>query len=67
MIAIHNLDAEPLTTTVTLDDCPPETKLLDLLGDDGTQLDQHRRAQLPLDGYGYSWLRVLAPGERRPV
>jgi trehalose synthase len=65
MIAVHNLGPEPRTVPVTLDDCDERCRLMDLLVAGTTQLDRSGKAELDLDGYGYRWLRVVKPGERR--
>jgi hypothetical protein len=65
MIALHNLGPEPQTVPITLPDCDDTCELVDLLEDGRTSLDGKGAADLPLDGYGYRWLRVTRPGDRR--
>jgi hypothetical protein len=65
MIALHNLGPKPRTVPVRLDDCDERCHLMDLLVACTTQLDRSGKAELDLDGYGYRWLRVVKPGERR--
>jgi trehalose synthase len=65
MVALHNLGSEPVQVAVRLDDCPPGTRLDDLLRDGGTELDDLGWAELELGRYGHRWLRVVAPGDRR--
>ncbi|MBK5250983.1 MAG: hypothetical protein JJE50_16380, partial [Actinomycetales bacterium] len=43
----------------------PANVLVDLLADGATELDEDRRATVQLDGYGFRWLRVSTPDERR--
>jgi trehalose synthase len=65
MVALHNLGSEPVQVAVRLDDCPPGTRLDDLLRDGGTELDDLGWAELELGRYGHRWLRVVTPGDRR--
>jgi len=66
MIAVHNLSAEPTTVTLKLGDLDAEHRLVDLLLDGSvTTPAPNGTTELALDGYGYRWLRVLAPGEKR--
>ncbi len=39
--------------------------LVDLLHDERLELGHDGAADVPLTGYGYCWLRVVRPGERR--
>lgn len=64
MVLLHNLGAEPVVVPVTLED-DGGTELVDLLQDGRCRLDEKGRAELALDGYGYRWLRVMRPGDRR--
>lgn len=65
MVAIHNLGPEPRTVPITLADCDDSCRLVDLLEDGVTDLDANGAASLPLAGYGYRWLRVVRPEDRR--
>ncbi len=65
IVALHNLSPAGCTVPLSLEGCDGEHRLVDLLQDGSTALDDHGRAELTLDGYGYRWLRVLAPGSRR--
>jgi len=65
LVALHNLGPEPAVVPVALDGCGSEHLLADLLVEGTTALDEHGRADVPLEGYGYRWLRVVAPGTRR--
>jgi trehalose synthase len=70
IVALHNLGEEALTVPLALTDdagSPPAagTVLLDLLQDGQTELKPDGSADLTLDAYGYRWLRVQHPGERR--
>src|SRR3954454_6086027 len=65
MVAVHNLGPEPRTVPLRLDGCDATHRLQDLLQECTTPLSDVGAAQLPLDGYGYRWLRVVAEGSRR--
>ncbi|SDG62022.1 alpha-amylase family protein [Klenkia brasiliensis] len=65
LVALHNLGPEPAVVPLALDGCGAEHLLADLLVEGTTALDEHGRADVPLEGYGYRWLRVVAPGTRR--
>ncbi|MPV88023.1 trehalose synthase [Georgenia ruanii] len=66
VVALHNLSAEPVTVPLRLD-VPPDSALVDLLRDGTTDLGADGAADLPLEGYGYRWLRVRRDGERQLV
>jgi trehalose synthase len=65
MVALHNFGPEPRTVPITVTDCDDSYQLVDLLEDGTTPLDPNGAAALPLSGYGYRWLRVTRPGDRR--
>ena len=67
LVALHNLGSEPCTVPLTLDGCDESHVLVDLLCEGTTQVDASGRAEISLEGYGYRWLRVVAPGSRRLV
>jgi len=67
LVAVHNLAPEPLTVPLTLDDCPAGTRLVDLLGDGQITVEDDGEVLVSLDGYGYHWLRLVPPGDRRLV
>jgi trehalose synthase len=65
MVALHNLGPEPRTVPIRLDDCDDSCRLVDLLQAGSTDVDESGRAELTLDAYGYRWLRLTRPGDRR--
>ncbi|HWR84709.1 MAG TPA: alpha-amylase family protein [Rhodoglobus sp.] len=66
MVALHNFSAEPATVAFTLEGCEDGDVLVDLLVDGRTvPLDQDGRVEVPMDGYGYRWLRVIRPTGKR--
>ena len=73
MVGLHNLGEEGLAVPLQLPtdlrrgDSWDEHELVDLLQDARTPLDGRGRAELTLDAYGYRWLRLTRPGDRRLV
>jgi hypothetical protein len=65
MVALHNLGPEPRTVPIRLDDCDDSCRLVDLLQVGSTDVDGSGRAELTLEAYGYRWLRLTRPGDRR--
>ncbi len=64
IVAVHNLSADAKHLSLQLEGCDEETRLVDLLVDGITHPDARGRVELPLEGYGYRWLRVVPPGSR---
>jgi trehalose synthase len=67
LVALHNLAAEPRTVPIALEGCDSSHRLVDLLTTGDTTLTDKGTAEIPLDGYGYRWLRVVAADSRRLV
>jgi trehalose synthase len=67
LVAVHNLGAEPRTVPLTLEGCDAGHVLVDLLQDGEQPVGGDGGVELTLDGYGYRWLRVVAPDSRRLV
>jgi glycosidase len=65
LVALHNLGPEPCSVPLRLAGCDTSHRLEDLLQEHTTPLGDDGRAELPLPGYGYRWLRVVSPGSRR--
>jgi trehalose synthase len=65
MVTIHNFSADELEVELELDWVPQGTRLADLLDDHGLELGDGGRVTLPLEGYGFRWLRIATPGGRR--
>jgi trehalose synthase len=65
MVALHNLGPEPRTVPIRLDDCDDSCRLIDLLQVGSTDVDGSGRAELTLEAYGYRWLRLTRPRDRR--
>ncbi|MFC4243889.1 alpha-amylase family protein [Gryllotalpicola reticulitermitis] len=65
MVTLHNFTDASTTVSLSLDGLPEGTLLVDLLegGDSAVSSDGH--AEVPVDGYGYRWLRITPPGSRR--
>jgi glycosidase len=64
VIAVHNLSAQPLTTTIQLD--PDDVagaepvSLEDLFAHERFEADPRGEVELTLDGYGHRWLRTTS-------
>jgi trehalose synthase len=67
MVAIHNLGAEPRTVPFSIGPCRPGTRLVDLLCDGVTEVDENGDVEIVLDGYGFRWMRVVDGRSRRLV
>ncbi|KQO96759.1 alpha-amylase family protein [Leifsonia sp. Leaf264] len=66
MIAVHNFGTEPTVATFTVADAEPGDVLVDLLVDGRVvELDDGGSVTVPLDAYGYRWLRVIRPTGKR--
>ncbi|WP_129336647.1 alpha-amylase family protein [Cellulomonas endophytica] len=66
VVTLHNLGPDAVTVPVDLSDRGSDRRLLvDLLADGEVHLDDGARADVPLDGYGYRWLRLAGPGMQR--
>jgi len=67
LVAVHNLGPEPRTVPLTLHGCDAGHRLEDLLVTQTTPVGEDGGVELTLDGYGYRWLRVVGPDDRRLV
>jgi glycosidase len=67
LVAVHNLAPEARTLTLQLDDCDDSCSLVDLLEPGRSALDEAGSTEISLDGYGYRWLRIARPGDRRLI
>jgi glycosidase len=65
LIALHNLGPGAVTVPLTLSDTDPDCELTDLLQTGTTNPGKGGETELELDGYGYRWLRITRPGDRR--
>jgi len=65
LVAVHNLSAEPCTVPITLEGCDPTHRLVDLLQVASTTIGEDGTVEIPLEGYGHRWLRVVAADSRR--
>jgi trehalose synthase len=65
LIALHNLGPDPLTVPMHFPDYDEGTTLADLLCDGETALPANGRIELPIEGYGFRWLRIVHQGDRR--
>ena len=62
MVTLHNLGPESVTAHLTLPGADAE--LVDVLDRADTTTDRRGRLEVPLEGYGYRWLRVVSVPER---
>jgi trehalose synthase len=65
LVLLHNFSADRCTVPLTLDGCDDGFRLVDLLQNAVTTLDERGRAEVQLDGYGYRWLRLMPHESRR--
>jgi trehalose synthase len=65
LVAVHNLGDEAVTVPLKLTDVPEGCALQDLLEPGTTEIGADGGVELQLDGYGFRWLRVHHPGDRR--
>jgi trehalose synthase len=65
LITLHNLASEARTVTFTVADADEETRLVDLFHGDVLLPDEKGALEVPLDGYGHRWLRVVRSGDKR--
>jgi len=65
LVALHNFAHDGRLVRLDLTDADSDTQLLDVLSGRATRPDDQGRVEIPLDGYGCQWLRVLRPGDRR--
>jgi trehalose synthase len=65
LVLLHNFAANRCTVPLQIDGCDSGFRLVDLLEDGITMLDDKGSADLTLDGYGYRWLRLMPHDSRR--
>jgi glycosidase len=65
LVAVHNLGPDSCTVPLQLDECDDTWRLVDLLQNGTTPIDEKGRVELTLDGYGYRWLRLMSSDSRR--
>ena len=65
LIAVHNLGPDAVTVPIALADTTDDCELVDLLASGTTELSKDGECELTLEGYGYRWLRIVRPGDRR--
>jgi trehalose synthase len=65
LVAVHNLGDEAVTVPLKLTDVREDCHLQDLLQDGTTSVEDDGTCEVQLEGYGYRWLRVHHPGDRR--
>jgi len=63
VIAVHNFGPAKTNVPLLLKDAGPDTRLMDLLGQEHLELNDDGGVQLELPGYGFRWMRLLSRGE----
>jgi trehalose synthase len=64
-VLVHNLGSDAVTVPLTLADLDQDVVLVDQLCDGTEDVDVKGGPELELEGYGFRWLRVVRPDERR--
>ncbi len=64
-LTMHNFGPAAVTVPLQLSADRQNCLLADLLTEGDTSVDGQGRAEIQLDGYGFRWLRVVPPGDRR--
>jgi trehalose synthase len=65
LVLLHNFSPDRVTVPLRIEDSDAGFRLVDLLQDGVTAVDDDGRAEVALDGYGYRWLRVMGTESRR--
>jgi trehalose synthase len=65
MLALHNFADEAVEVPVSFAVDEHCGRLVDLLAPGGVELDDDGSARIPLEGYGYRWLRLVTPSDHR--
>jgi trehalose synthase len=66
LITVHNLSAEAVSVPLAVEADSPDAVLTELLGGDTVPVTDGC-CEVPLEGYGYAWLRINEPGSRRLI
>jgi glycosidase len=65
VVALHNFASEPADVSLTIPGAEASTNLGDLLTGESIPVSPQGEVEIPLDGYGYRWLRVAQDLETR--
>ncbi|KQX05369.1 MULTISPECIES: alpha-amylase family protein [unclassified Leifsonia] len=65
LIALHNFANTPVVVPLALQVDGEGWELSDLFAVTRIPVDERGRAEVHLDAYGYRWLRLVGPGDRR--
>ncbi|MFB2585286.1 alpha-amylase family protein [Herbiconiux liukaitaii] len=60
VVVLHNFSADPVDVPLTLDATGGGWRLDRMLGGEQVPLDEKGRARVELEGYGFTWLRLVA-------
>lgn len=64
-VLVHNLSSEAVVVPLRLADLDGSVELVDQLCDGTSTVDDKGRVEVDLEGYGFRWLRVVRPDDRR--
>jgi trehalose synthase len=64
LVVLHNFSAAPVSVALDLGRAHAGCELSELLTGASTTTDASGHVTVPLDGYGFTWLRVVPAGER---
>ncbi|WP_382308337.1 alpha-amylase family protein [Herbiconiux sp. UC225_62] len=64
VIALHNFAASPVSVPLDLGRAHAGCEVSELLTGESSHADAAGRTTIQLDGYGFTWLRVIPEGER---
>lgn len=67
VVTLHNLSAHPVTVPLTLEPSGEARRLVDLLQEGECAVAPDGAVEVPLDGYGHRWLRLVGPETRMLV
>ena len=62
VLTVHNFADRPTKADLDLDGTDPHAGLVELLADQAYERLEGPAGGVPVDGYGYRWFRLLAPG-----
>jgi hypothetical protein len=65
MLALHNFADRAVEVPVSFATDEHLGRLVDLLAGGEVALDADGTATVPLEGYGYRWLRLMTPADHR--
>jgi trehalose synthase len=64
LVALHNFASEACSVPITVSEASDDTRLVDLF-DGSVLVPDDAAVEVPLDGYGHRWLRVVRTSDKR--